>query len=362
MAAGGRSNIVLTLLAIFIAIALTGTFVVLPYWVSDTLYYSFQEDTARELYQGPHDGQSQPYISAYRLRVIGYVSLSVVIGLIVVGIVAEKRGVAVAGGVALFLPILSHFALSMFFLAGLGLLRTVWIPLLDASYAATGDAGYGAFGLGDLVYLPYIVAVYVMSWVGIDARVALGYIVMGLGLFVFVAGMLAWFTTHLQGRGTADFWLYRLSRHPQYVGWIVWTYGLLLYWIHEGEGTYFKISWSIPDSSPWVVATMVIVGVAMLEEIKMGREQGAVYDPYRERTPFLLPLPRIVTKAVGAPMRLVLRKKRPESGREVAIVIVLYTVLLFVMSYVYGLYAHLLVPYGRLDLLPYADEILKGQV
>jgi len=355
------SSILLTVLAVVIAIALTWTFVALPYWVSGALYDSFQEDTARDLYQGPHDEQSQPYIRTFHLRAIGYVSLAVVVVLIVVGFLAEKRGLAVVGGLALFLPVLSHFAFSMFFLAGLGLLRVLWFPVLDASHAATGGAAYGAFGLADVIYLPYIVGVWLLSWIGIDARIALGYVLMGFGLFIFVAGMLAWFTTHLQGRGTADFWLYRFSRHPQYVGWIIWTYGLTLYWIHHGEGAHFKISWAIPDSSPWLIATMVIVGVALLEEIRMRRDEGAAYEEYREKTPFLLPLPRVVCSVIAAPMRWVLRKDWPESGKDVAVVVIVYTVVFFLLSYVYGMFDHLLVPYGRLDLYPFADEILSGR-
>ena len=355
-------GILLTLLAIIIAIALTWTFIVLPYWVSGAIYAFSQSETADGLYHGPQDEESQPYIDTYHLRTIGFVSLGLVFGMIVVGILAERRGLAIAGGVAFFLPVLGHFALSMFFLAGLGLLRTIWMPLLDASYSATGDAGFGFFGLADIIFLPYIVVVYLISWLGIDARVALGHIVMGLGLFIFVLGMLAWFTTRLEKRGTADIWIYRFSRHPQYLGWIIWSYGLVLYWIHENEGAHFKISWGIPDSAPWLIATMVILGVAMLEEIKMRREQGAAYDAYRERTPFLLPLPKVVTKIVAAPMRFVLRKERPESGKEVAIVIVLYTVILLLLSYVYEMFDHLLVPFGRLDLFPYAYEILADRL
>jgi protein-S-isoprenylcysteine O-methyltransferase Ste14 len=355
-------GILLTLVAIVVAVALTWAFIVLPYWVSGILYAAFQSESAAELHHGPQDAESQPYIRALNIRTIGYASLIIVGGLIVVGIVAEKRGLAVAGGIAFFLPVLGHFALSMFFLAGLGLLRTIWMPLLDTSYGATGDAGFGFFGLADIIFLPYIIAVYLVSWIGIDARVATGYIVMGLGLFIFVAGMLAWFTTHLEKKGTADFWIYRFSRHPQYLGWILWSYGLVLYWIHEGEGAHFKISWGIPDSSPWLIATMVIVGVAMLEEIRMRREQGAAYDAYRERTPFLLPLPRIANKIIAAPMRWVLREEWPESGKQVAVVILLYTLILFGLSYVYEMFDHLIVPFGRLDLFPYAYEILADRL
>jgi protein-S-isoprenylcysteine O-methyltransferase Ste14 len=361
MGSKATRGIFLTLLAIVVAIALTWAFVALPYWVSGVLYATFQSNGADGLSQGPQDEQSQPYIGAFHIRTLGYASLLIVIGLIVVGILAERRGLAVAGGIAFFLPVLGHFALSMFFLAGLGLLRTLWMPLLDASSGATGDAGR-VFGLASVIYVPYITFVYLVSWVGIDARFATGYLAMGLGLFIFVLGMIAWFSTHLDRKGTTDFWLYRYSRHPQYLGWIIWSYGLVVYWIHEGEHAHFKISWGIPDSSPWLIATMVIIGVAMLEEIKMRREQGATYEAYREKTPFLLPLPRFVTNVIAAPMRLVLQKDWPENGKEVAIVVVLYTLIIFLLSYLYGLIEHFVVPFGRLDLFPYAHEILADRL
>jgi hypothetical protein len=107
---------------------------------------------------------------------------------------------------------------------------------------------------------------------------------------------------------------------------------------------------------------MVIIGVAMLEEIKMRREQGATYEAYREKTPFLLPLPRFVTNVIAAPMRLVLQKDWPENGKEVAIVVVLYTLIIFLLSYLYGLIEHFVVPVGRLDLFPYAHEILADRL
>ena len=45
-----------------------------------------------------------------------------------------------------------------------------------------------------------------------------------------------------------------------------------------------------------------------------------------------------------------------------AIVIVLYTTILFLMSAVYETFDHLVVPFGRLDLFPYAYEILADRL
>ena len=36
--------------------------------------------------------------------------------------------------IVLFLPVFGHFALTMFFLGGLGFLRLLWMPFLDVSF------------------------------------------------------------------------------------------------------------------------------------------------------------------------------------------------------------------------------------
>jgi hypothetical protein len=74
-------GIVLTLLAIVVAIALTWAFIALPYWVSGVLYSSYQSDDVRDLGHGPQDEESQPYIHTLHIRTIGYASLIIVIGL-----------------------------------------------------------------------------------------------------------------------------------------------------------------------------------------------------------------------------------------------------------------------------------------
>jgi len=78
---------------------------------------------------------------------------------------------------------------------------------------------------------------------------------------------------------------------------------------------------------------MVIIGVALLEEIKMQRELGDEYKIYAARTPFMFPLPVIISGIVALPMRLVIWKKRPERGAEVAVVVLAYLGLLVLASW-----------------------------
>jgi hypothetical protein len=88
----------------------------------------------------------------------------------------------------------------------------------------------------------------------------------------------------------------------------------------------------MPSSFPWLVSTMVIIGVAMIEETKMAATQSELYTSYRDRTPFLMPLPHWLNTVISAPMRLVLRRPCPENGLQVAVVIALYTLILVAAS------------------------------
>ena len=46
----------------------------------------------------------------------------------------------------------------------------------------------------------------------------------------------------------------------------------------------------------------------------------------------------------------------------IVVAIGLYTMILFGLSYVYEMFDHLVVPFGRLDLFPYAHEILADRL
>ena len=92
--------------------------------------------------------ETETFLSLYHLRFIGYGSLVCILSLMILGFWTGKHGLSSAGAVAFFIPVFGHFAFSMFFLAGLGLLRIVWLPFIDISY--------DILRLGDVVYIPYI--------------------------------------------------------------------------------------------------------------------------------------------------------------------------------------------------------------
>lgn len=258
------------------------------------------------------------FMRSNHVRLIGYSCLAVVILLIVVGFTTEKKGLSSAGAIVFFLSTFGYFAGYMFFLAGLGLLRALWLPFWG-----------NLLKLGDITLLPYMILVYLFAIIGVDVRRTIACLAIGLGLLTFLLGTLAWFYDKFQKKGTVDFWLYRFSRHPQYLGWIVWSYGLMLLAVQAP----IPFGGENPGASlPWLISSLVIVCVALGEETKMGRERGGEYAVYRASTPFMLPLPKFISEVITAPIRLLLKKDRPENGKELLVTFVVYLAILVLLS------------------------------
>jgi protein-S-isoprenylcysteine O-methyltransferase Ste14 len=176
----------------------------------------------------------------------------------------------------------------MFFLAGLGALRLLWLPVWS-----------WALALGDIAYLPYVAVVWPAWQLGIDVRgwVTVAAIACGLALFVIATA------TWLRARWAGEVELltrgvYRWSRHPQYLGWLLWSYGMTLLAAREPV----PMAGENPGSMlAWVVSALVVVGVALREERSLLARHGDAERAYRQRTAFLVPLPAPWRAALPAP-------------------------------------------------------------
>jgi protein-S-isoprenylcysteine O-methyltransferase Ste14 len=259
------------------------------------------------------------FLRTHHLVIIGYGALLGLIVLVVAGLILDRRGVSLLGGLAAFLPVYGYFVVHMSFLAGLQALKALWLPFWGKSVQ-----------LGDIVYVPYMALVYPAALLGLDIRRPLAYLLMDAGLLILVLGTLAWLYAKFQGSGTADFWIYRYSRHPQYLGWIVWSYGLLL---RAAQAHDIPVWDRNPGASlPWVIATVAVICVALGEEVKMRRLHGDQYRGYETTAPFMLPLPRPISRAISFPLRRFLGKERPETRGELVLTFSLYTATLIVFS------------------------------
>jgi len=314
----------LALLAVIFTIGLTFASVELPRLLDTFMVKNIDTPDVATGLDEMSDYRTELYLRYFHLRWIGYICLAAIVIMIVVGFITEKSGWTSAGALFLFLPIFGHFAATMFFLGGLGFLRLLWLPFLDVSF--------NLFRLGDIINLPYKILLGLCSLTGFGRWLNLSYVITGLGLLIFFLGTLTWFYARTQKKGVADLWVYRLSRHPQYLGWIIWSYGVMFLPSSHNIKLYYELS----NSLPWLLSTIIIIGVAMLEEVRMKRAFGKVYETYRRRAPFLVPLPRFIARASALPLRLMFKKPYPERKREIVAVLAFYTVLCLGISAFYG--------------------------
>lgn len=317
----GWSSTVLTLLALAIVYGVGTTFftVELEHLVERTITPRIVASADVETMNRQIYSSVDQFMASKRVRVVGYMCFALVVVLALVGLVVQKRGLAFLGSLGFILPTYAYFVMHMSFLAGLQILTALWAPFW-------GDL----VRLGDVVYLPYMVLVYPLSLIGVDIRRSLAGLLITLGLLVFVLGVLAWFYARVQRKGTADFWIYRFTRHPQYLGWIVWSYGLMLRVALRRDTLVHQAN---PGASlPWVVSTLIIVCIALSEEIRMRRQRGDEYARYSGRAPFMLPLPGFLERAISAPFRLVRGKEKPETRWDLLWTFAIYLPLICLLS------------------------------
>jgi protein-S-isoprenylcysteine O-methyltransferase Ste14 len=265
--------------------------------------------------------KTQLFMAHYHIRAAGYGAFFLLTSLIMVGFGTKRTGLAALGGLGVMLPVFAQFAGVMFFLAGLGILNAIWLPILDISYELQN------WGL--VIDLPNDLLRWILGMAGVSSPWPTILLFIGSGILVFLLSTYAWLNARAREGGIATSRVYRISRHPQYLGWILWTYGAYLL---LGLAHYPKRSWGIGASLPWLISTLVIVAVALVEEVRMRDDYGEAYEVYRRRAPFLLPLPSWLGRALAAPFRLLFGKERPERVREVVAVVGLYGVLLVGVS------------------------------
>lgn len=172
----------------------------------------------------------QEAIAAFEnLKPFGYAAFAITIFLIILGFVLKKGWVSALGSIALYLPTFGYFAMTMFLLAGIGIIRISWAPLLGFPEQSN------LLRLGDIVVLPWLLIQQIAKSVPWELHSltmvlaimvwGISFIIIAAGLFVFSSGAVAWLYGKYKGAEIIDFWIYKHSRHPQYLGFLLWSYG-----------------------------------------------------------------------------------------------------------------------------------------
>ncbi|MEM2088213.1 MAG: hypothetical protein QXF52_05990 [Thermoproteota archaeon] len=277
------------------------------------------------------------------VRPLSYFCLVATIVLIILGFVLKKSRVSFLGSLTLFLPTFSYFAFTMFFLAGIGILRIIWLPFIELfpgdSFYEKIHAASSFLELGDIVYLPYDAIRFLFTTISNgftylnDLDKMLFQATVSIGATLFFASCATWFYFRFQGTDFAKLFIYKYSRHPQYLSFLFWSYGLLIYDKYvftPPRGGYFA-----PPPFLWLLSTFIIIGVALQEENFMLEKYGKEYINYRSKTPFMLPLPKPIGEILKSPQKLVFRKSYPEKNREILIVLAIYFLILLGASLLY---------------------------
>ena len=262
-----------------------------------------------------------------RVRPIGYIFLIIIVIFIILGFLIKREKISVSSSFLLFLPTFGSFASSMFFLAGIGILEVVWLPL-NTPY-------FNFLSLGIIVFFPIYLLV-LLTYLGSISFIFVYFfafifpwIIMILGLYVFTSGVISWFYGKYQNINIIEFSIYKFSRHPQYLGFLIWSYGFFFYYL-AFEFTTLQIG--LKASLPWVISALIIVGVSFLEDIKLLKKYPEKYREYRKRTPFLIRLPKSLKSIVSFPLRYIIKKKFPETKKDVLKVVVFYGILIIFLS------------------------------
>lgn len=314
----------LLFLAVIFTVGLTFATVELPYRIDELLQNTIRTPGGDSHVDDIARLKTELFMAHYHVKAIGYAGFFILVGLIAVGFSTKRTGLAALGAIGVMLPVFAQFAGVMFFLAGLGILNALWLPVLDVSY------GLQDWGL--VITAPNDFLRWLLGLAGVHSAWPTILFFVGSGILIFLLGVYAWLTARARGKGVADLWVYRISRHPQYLGWILWTYGaFLLIQLFR----YPKRSWGIGASLPWLLSTMVIIGVALMEELNMRKGHGEAYEAYQRSAPFLFPVPRWLERAFASPFRWFFGKDRPDRRREVVVVVALYTAILMGISAVF---------------------------
>lgn len=290
--------------------------------------------------------RAEQFISS--VRPVGYLSLTIVLLLIVLGFTLRRSALSFLGSLVLYLPTFGYFAAFMFFLAGIGVVRITWLPFLELMQGSWSEKIYNIaliLELGDIVFLPYDLASRLASltastiswnWIMLEHAFATFFFLALIlsGLTLFLLGCVAWFYGRFKDIRLVDFWTYRYSRHPQYLGFLLWGYGMLIY----DSFIFVPVRGGYFPSPPliWLIATMTIVGATLREEMAMVERHGEKYLEYRNRTGFMLPMPKAVSRALTAPVRILFKKDYPEKAWEVILVLSFYFLIIVLASLPYA--------------------------
>jgi protein-S-isoprenylcysteine O-methyltransferase Ste14 len=258
------------------------------------------------------------------LQVIGLICFCIILIVIILGFIIKKVTISSVGSFILFMPTFAHFLTAMFLLLGIQVLQIILLPL--------GISEYNILSFGTIIKLPYIIIEYFASF-SLDKYLFVSYFCYGIiliGLMTFSYGLITWFQGVLKKKEINDFSIYKYSRHPQYLGYLIWSYGIYLLTLIPKGWPYGSIQFEY--TFIWFLSALIIIGVALYEEILMIEKFPEKFVEYRKKASFLIPMPKKLKSLFTMPIRIVFKKELPENRREILFLLAYYGLLIISIS------------------------------
>ncbi len=351
-----KSNILIQLFIILIAISFTISFFYLTLEIHNIL-----NDILMPLFPGGHTPSLPGSESFESARIIGLICLIFIILIIILGFLIKKLSLSSIGNFILFLPIFGHFLFQMLLLVGIQAFQAILIPLdqINTNYQID------ILSLGSILKLP---AVFVYNGTNISNPCTvmnnISYIFIIIGLFIFSIGVVNWFQGTIKKKRIFTYSIYKYSRHPQYLGYLIWSYGIYLLTLNATIN-YFPGCYYFDYTFMWLIQALIIIGICLYEEVIMNEKYQKKneiyaedylkypekyekyteeyikspgkfpesYAAYRRKTSFLIPLPKYIKLLFLEPSRIFCKKEFPENRRKVFFIVLFWGMVIIVISF-----------------------------
>lgn len=243
--------------------------------------------------------QYQSYVDNLRaiidiLKPIGIICFIIISILIILGVILKKYKISILGSFSLYLPIFGWFSAAMTELyIGIGVIQLIWFPFLEINPEL--------LNLAPILNFPFYLLI----------------ILMFIGFFLVFISTFTWVYGKFHKVEIINFWIYKYSRHPQYLGIICINQGMLfftyqMHWV-----------WIPPPTTILLILNLLIIGLAIQEENNLMKINDK-YGNYREKVPFLFSVDRTIEQVITFPLRKIIKKDWPESNKEIILTLLIY--------------------------------------
>ncbi len=257
---------------------------------------------------------------------IGLLILILLFLIIIVGFVIQKYKISVFGSILLHIPTFSQFAFKMYFFSGAGILTVLWQPFFELSPEL--------LRLGEIIYAPTILGLNILGFMpepleGLLKSMILAYpmTILVLGVFFFLCGTITWLYGKFNSVDLIDFWIYKYSRHPQYLGILLITWG---------ESFFLAVGkfWSpiTPPSTFMLLFSLFIIAIIFQDENKLIEKYEGQYKTYQQQTSVLFPLPKQIRTMFSRVNLVFIKKEWPTRNREILVILVVYGGIAVILS------------------------------